>query len=174
MLSSHCTSYRVPLKYFPHRVEEYLERIHLKPVYGDVIVSTSGKRTIFNGRECISLDYNVDRSGALHPQFKVIESGFAVNYWMENLSKGIRGIRSSDVVWFDHKKVLDQCLNNITTDKNSGHCDTSFYYGNYQEPFFILFNAGDKEDAMELLHRDRIIFEHVGMERTLMVSYLNK
>ena len=66
---------------------------------------------IFDGCNIIDLDYDIDDYGALSKEFTVINNGVPIDYWY-NTEKN-KGIDHNNLVWFDHRLVKQQLIDNI-------------------------------------------------------------
>lgn len=86
---------------------------------------------MFNGRTLIELAADHDPCGHLPEEFRVIEDGVPLNYWVEDMhDEKKRGIAHNRLVWFNHVLVRDQCLANLK-------------YGEILDPNFVgLTNYG--------------------------------
>lgn len=114
---------------------KYLRSINADLVKGDLVIfeKYAGYRnygvTIFDGHNIIDLDdgpVNYERMeelGTLPSNFRVIESGIPIRYWHPPSG----GIDNDYIVYFNHSKVLDQCLNNIVA---SPFYHTTFVFNN--------------------------------------------
>lgn len=79
---------------------------------------------IFDGCKIINLWDDIDDYGSLLREFTVINNGVPINYW-EN-TENDKGIDHNHIVWFDHKSVKKQCIDNII--EIDGNLFTTFKY----------------------------------------------
>jgi len=69
---------------------------------------------IFDGCSIISLDYTFDDYGHLPLEFKIINNNVPINYWLKhNQTYGMNHNNRYVIMWFDHKDVKQQLLDNI-------------------------------------------------------------
>lgn len=114
--------------------------------YGDIIVfdNVAGYRNdgkaIFDGTKLVDLYSDIDEYGSLHPQFRVIEDGTPISYWRD-------AIDHNYYVWFNHRSVKDQLVNNIKYDTiintRKGFFTTFEYNG---KQYRIVYNGLDDYD----------------------------
>jgi len=136
-ITGHCACHNIPtsvaipedngsliLRVDMDKALRYLQSIKADLVRGDLIIFDSIVQyhnegiAIFNGREIINLCYdeNVDRNGHLPQEFRVIEGGVPIDYWEDRqfiCDNPVRGIECNSHIWFDHKVVLAECIENI-------------------------------------------------------------
>jgi len=136
---------------------------------------------IFDGCEIITLDYNIDDYGALppEPEFTVINNGVPIRYW-EN-TENDKGIDHNHLVWFDHRPVKQQCINNVTEIDDD--LFTSFEYNDKTYKIYDHLSFFDdesritKEDFIEILSDDTLLLlqftdEFDDNEDTLYISHM--
>jgi len=136
----------------------YLRKNNADLVKGDLIIfdAVAGYRNdgvaIFDGVSIINLSYEPDDYGNLPKSFRVIEDNVPINYW--STENGLPGISHNNIVWFDHSKVLTQCLHNIR------HLSTSFIYND--EQYRIVYEKYDNiDDPSELEFNLRFILNDI-------------
>lgn len=77
---------------------------------------------IYNGKEIIDLESEIDDYGYLPKEFKVIDE-FPIGYFHSNFKgtgeteDGYEFITHNSIIWFDHKPYLPEILKNLTIGK---------------------------------------------------------
>lgn len=99
---------------------------------------------IFDGCDIINLDYDIDDYGALPKEFTVINNGVPIDYWY-NTEKN-KGIDNNYLVWFDHKSVKKQLIDNII--EIDGDLFTTFEYND--EIYKIYAYKSDFSEELKL------------------------
>lgn len=140
----------------------YLNKNKINLIKGDLIIFNKhdGKKNkgtkIFDGENILNLDNEPDHYGTLPKIFKVIEDNVPIHYWTDfDNDKSERGIAHNYIVWFDHTKVLDQCLNNIIYARVEGNVYaiyTHFKYNN--KNYRIVYDHID--DTYNYLNKDTL------------------
>jgi hypothetical protein len=105
---------------------DHLYQINVDLVRGDLIF-IDGIKTyrnngiyIFDGCQIVFLDYTIDDYGSLPKEFKVINNGVPIDYWIskkENGLKTMRGIEHNRIMWFDPSSVRQQLINNVKVEE---------------------------------------------------------
>lgn len=170
--TGHCYSHHIPgnivtpvEEHLPseeemHQALQYLRKIDADLVKGDLVIfdAVQGYRntgvTIFDGTNVIDLSDEPDDYGTLPKVFRVIEDGVPIRYWeyVDDTNEG-RGIAHNRIVWFDHSKVLQQCLTNITfglVDDKQQNIHTTFYYEG--QHYKIIYEVYDEADIVRYQH----------------------
>jgi len=132
-LSGHCESHTIPASvatynYFDQNVLSkalsYLKKNNADLVKGDLIMFESksdmhsDRTAVYDGDEIMYLHYDSfipHQSGGYLPKiFSVIKDKVPIHYWEDVSSEGkhVQGLRNQ-VIWFDHRNYLDECLNNM-------------------------------------------------------------
>jgi len=169
--SGHCYSHHIPANVVTPEEEtlftdeelqqalQYLHKIDADLVKGDLVIfdAVEGYRNtgvaIFDGINIIDLASELDDYGNLPQSFRVIEGGVPIRYWefLDETNEG-RGITHNRIVWFDHSKVLQQCLANIkfglVDDKHSA-IHTTFYYAGQQ--YNIIYEVYGDPDVVRYI-----------------------
>lgn len=114
----------------------YLEESDADLVKGDII----DHKFIFDGKNIVDLYIRYRRSDelCLPPEWHVIENGIPLHYWTNAMD--------NKIIWFNHKLVLDQCLNNLKYAKDDNEIykmSTSFDYDNTK--YTIYFHIHDSD-----------------------------
>lgn len=139
---------------------------------GDLIIfdKDAGYRNqgvaIFNGTKIVHLYYEIDDYGSLPEEFRVIEEGVPITYWADiSATKNTPawyGIQHNDIVWFDHKLVLKECLRNLQygkVDKDKYGIFTTFVFGNGL--YYIIFDYTNQlAEAPSFNHENCSIDDH--------------
>lgn len=104
---------------------------------------------IFDGLNIIELDYKIQYNGFLPDEFTVINDNVPINYWY-------RGIKNYHDLWFDHKPVKKQCIDNIKhiNIDNVDYVLTSF---NYNDVNYSLVDYCKNEDVNIKLNKFLIL-----------------
>ncbi len=109
---------------------DYLTKEKFDIRRGDLVrlVSRIGSRNsgiaIYNGKEVIDLESEIDDYGYLPKEFKVIDE-FPIGYFHLNYKESDKGeeydwydfITHNTIVWFDHKPYLPEILRGVTIGK---------------------------------------------------------
>lgn len=106
---------------------KYLHKIKTDLVKGDIIVTKH--LMIFDGYKIITLDNN-----SIPKQFHVIEDNIPIHYW-KTAYENNQNLDQS--VYFNHKLVINQCIDNINENSFVG---TYFIYDNTK--YYIIFDHG--------------------------------
>lgn len=77
---------------------------------------------IFDGYKIIPLGHEVSEYGDLPNEFTVINDNVPINYWNNDNEKGIE----AKLIWFDHKSVKNQCMDNIKCENNEVYTEFVF------------------------------------------------
>lgn len=92
---------------------------------------------VFDGCKIVDLyDDNIIPS-----QFTVINNNVPLHYWSS----------ISDVMWFDHSTVKEQCIKNIDL-AHIGILTTTFIYNNIE--YLVIYETDDFADFQNLLQKD--------------------
>ena len=174
--TGHCYSHHIPqevvtpIEDYEQSEEElqlalqYLRENQSDLVKGDLVIfdATAGYRnngvSIFDGVYIINLDDSPDEYGNLPQQFRVIEDGVPITYWeyVDDTDNG-KGVDHNLIVWFDHSKVLQQCLSNIGTSDlgtDTMQVFTTFTYDG--KDYRIVYQyPEDLDDSVEILEMFR-------------------
>jgi len=132
---------------------------------------------IFNGNKIVELSYEIDDYGHLPEEFTVINNNVPIRYWQYN--EDHKGISHNNLVWFDHKLVKQQCIDNII-DVND-ELFTTFKYNNKIYKIYAYRSEFDEESRITkenfvsiLLNADilslEIIDEFGDDENTLYIN----
>lgn len=142
-----------PSEYILYQALVFLKNTKADLVKGDLIVfeEAAGYRnsgvTIFDGNKIIPLDYTIDDYGSLPSIFHVIENDVPITYWQDTATE--HGIVHNNIVWFNHKLVLNQCGTNITygplPDKYAIY--TWFQYNS--QIYYIVLDTTDNMDDLK-------------------------
>jgi len=135
--------------------------------------------SIFDGCKIINLDYDIDDYGSLPEEFTVINDGVPIRYW-ENTEKD-KGIDHNHLVWFDHRIVKQQLIDNVT--EIDDNLFTSFEYNDktykiYDHlSFFDDESRNTKEQFIKILSEDTLLLlqfidEFDDDENTLYLSHI--
>lgn len=129
-----------------HRISEHIKTLNLDQlkldavnylydnnadlVYGDIVVfdhlydkirldkySSDCNKCIYDGIKIININYNHFYDGYLPNQFRVIENNVSLRYWKE--TNDMIRIKYNQIIWFNHKLVIDQCIGNISYEYNN-------------------------------------------------------
>lgn len=114
--------------YYLNELDKMLDYLYDRDlVRGDLIMSTNNKNAtnagifIFDGHKITYIEYKLNVHGYLPYEFNIIENDVPPLYWSINALQSLkpydphrRGINCNRIVWFDHVKVQDQCIKNVS------------------------------------------------------------
>ena len=120
-------------------------------------------RAIFDGYEIINLCHGIDDYDALPSEFCVLEYDISIDYWRD-YRHWIGGILSN-IIWFNHVPVKDECLDNI----NCCQYDifTKFHYNG--KKYKLMTNSldiGYNSEILNVIYKESVI----GAFRSLLLG----
>jgi hypothetical protein len=115
----------------------YLEDSDDDLVKGDII----DHKFIFDGKNVVDLYARQRRFNelCLPHEWNVIENGIPLHYWTNAME--------NKIIWFDHKLVLNQCLNNLKYEKDEHNIykmGTCFEYENTKYTMYFHIHDSDQ------------------------------
>ena len=168
---SHCTSHNIPSNITLDKALLYLRQKGVTIRRGDLVTFDGGYRNdgvmVFDGIKIIDLYYEIDDYGSLPPEFRVIEDGTPIDYWVPSETQP--GIDHNTIVWFNHLLVQDQCLTNIeyVLYQNGWYVIfTTFVYRNIT--YRIVYNCSQKIDSTRHLNEFNS-FRDLLLQKNLIV-----
>lgn len=145
---------------------EHLDKRNTTLVRGDLIftkgfdIYRNDGVYIFDGCQIIPLDYTQDDYGALPKEFKVINDGVPIDYWVPTNKE--RGIEHNGVLWFDPSNVRQQLINNVKEEeigeaggKINYEISSKFIYD--KKEYTILYDGDDVFKFLNILKTTDIL-----------------
>lgn len=153
----------IHMMYLNHHLDYNVEKLHritkegfewiliqlqnINLLRGDMVVVNFEDDTIieliFDGVKLINLCYDISEWPCLPKEFKVIQTGLPINYWLKCYNDNLeykeddaeKWFNYDAIVWFDHSLVKDQCLANVKLEE--GVIDTTFIFNDVKYTIYL-------------------------------------
>jgi hypothetical protein len=133
---------------------------------------------IFDGVELVNLLHIDDEMAILPKSFKVIQSGFPIDYWEKSHNDDLsykedfeyfECFNYKSVVWFDHKLVKDQCLSNIKFTEDE--IETTFEFNNITYTIILDWECSNIKPNCDVNDLDKFTKLLSGDDDIIFTSY---